>query len=145
MIFILSEWEEGIEFYDFYYINKRIIMKNLKESLLSGFDKLNKSTEQDMYLHELHKLYEQDHKKGEDVFGKKIKIGDLVIINQSHGYPMTGKVVDIKNNEVAVSLLGDGTDITINYGNLKGQYSQYHPTYSLIKINNKILELIYNI
>lgn len=145
MIFILKGWTEGIEFYDFYYINKRIVMKDLKESLLSSFDKLNKSAEQDMYLRELYKIYEQDHKKREDIFGKKIKIGDLVIINQSHGYPMTGKVVDIKNNEAAVSLLGDGTDITINYGKLKGQYSQYHPTYSLIKINDKILELIYNI
>lgn len=145
MIVIRIEWVGDIESCDFYYINKRIVMKNLKESLLSVFDKLNKSVEQDMYLRGLYKLYNKNHKKGEDVFGRNIEIGDIVIFCQSHGEPITGKVIDIKNGGAAISVLGDGTDITVNYGEYKGKISDYWPTYSLIKINDKILELIYNI
>lgn len=59
--------------------------------------------------------------------GRKLNIGDLVIVGLSSGEVMTGCIVDIDkkkgHKQVAVSLKGDGSDITVTYGKYKGQFS----------------------
>ena len=120
-------------------------MKHLKESLLDGFDEIAKKQDTDTYLINLYNKYDNDTKKGCDVFGRKIKKGDLVILNQSHGSPCTGRVIDMNNGEAAVSLIGDGSDITILAGPHKGEIGGYWPTYYMIKIDDKILELLYKL
>lgn len=122
-------------------------MKNLSESLLDGFDEIEKNQDIETYLKRLYDLWEHDSKKGCDIFGKKIKIGDIVILNQSLGTPCTGLVMDInRNNYAAVSIRGDGNDIRVLHGPHKGEISsyEYYPTEYMIKIDKNILKAIYN-
>lgn len=122
-------------------------MKNLSESLLDGFDEIAKKQDSDTYLINLYNKYDNSAKTGCDVFGRKIKKSDLVILNQSHGLLCTGRVVDINHGNAAVSLIGDGSDITILAGPNKGKLNEdeYWPTYHMIKIDGNILKLIHNL
>lgn len=123
-------------------------MKNFSESLLDDFDKIEKNQDIETYLKQLYDLWAHDSKKGCDIFGKKIKIGDIVILNQSLGTPCTGLVIDInsRNNYAAVSIRGDGNDIRALHGPHKGEIPsyEYFPTEYMIKIDKNILKAIYN-
>ena len=121
-------------------------MITLQESLLDDFDKIENNQDIETYLINLYNKYDNSAKSGCDVFGRKIKKGDLVILNQSHGPPCTGRVVDVNRGNTAVSLIGDGSDITILAGPNKGKLNEdeYWPTYHMIKIDKNILKAIYN-
>lgn len=123
-------------------------MKTLSESLLSDFDTLEKNSESEMYLQEIYKKFEhQSAKKGCDVLGRLLKVGDLVIINYV-GYPLLGLIIDInQNKDCAVSIRGDIEYIKILHGPQTGQIASgsYRSSSELLKIDEKVLKMIYNI
>lgn len=123
-------------------------MKTLSESLLSDFDTLEKKSEADMYLQEIYKKFDnRSRKKGYDVLGRQLKVGDLVIINYI-GLPLPGLILDInQNKDCAVSIRGDVEFIKMSYGPQAGQISSgsYHRSSELLKIDEKILKMLYNI
>lgn len=123
-------------------------MKTLSESLLSDFDTLEKNSESEMYLQEIYKKFEhQSPKKGCDVLGRKLKVGDLVIINYV-GLPLPGLILDInQNKDCAVSIRGDVEFIKMSYGPRAGQISSgsYCRSSELLKIDEQILKMLYNI
>ena len=123
-------------------------MKTLSESLLSDFDTIEKKSESDMFLHEIYKKFDnQSRKKGCDVLGRQLKVGDLVIINFI-GYPLPGLILDInQNKDCAVSVRGDIEYIKILHGPQAGQIGSgsYYRSSELLKIDEKILKMLYNI
>lgn len=122
-------------------------MKTLSESLLSDFDTLEKKSESEMYLQEIYKKFEnRSVKKGYDALGRQLKVGDLVIINFV-GHPLPGLILDInQNKDCAVSVRGDIEYIKLLHGPQAGQIcsGSYYRSSELLKIDEKILKMIYN-
>lgn len=128
-------------------------MKSLKESIFDDFEKISNDTDTVLALENIYKNWASGSsmanlKKCADTLGRKLNIGDLVIVGISSGDVMTGRVMDIDkkkgHKQVAVSLKGDGSDITITYGKYKGQFNQddYYNSCDLLKIDANILKLI---
>ena len=114
-------------------------MKTLSESLLSDFDTLEKKSESEMYLQYCYKMWCEDGKHGKDVYGRSLKVGDLVIGIAAY-QPVPSIIVDIKNKKIAVSQTGDCSDIK----NTKGELVyDYQPSYEFLKITPEILKAIY--
>lgn len=135
-------------------------MISLQESLLDDFETISRKSDSDIYLNKLHKQadsmdYRDCAKKGLDALGRSLKVGDIVLISSSHGAIEFGKIMDIDNSNeisskasyvnIAVSQTGDSSYITILGGPDKGKLSYNYASTDLIKIDDKVLKLIYNI
>lgn len=130
-------------------------MISLQESLLDDFETISRKSDSDIYLNKLHKQadsmdYRDCAKKGLDALGRSLKVGDIVLISSSHGAIEFGKIMDIDNSKasyvnIAVSQTGDSSYITILGGPDKGKLSYNYASADLIKIDDKVLKLIYNI
>ena len=130
-------------------------MKNIKESLLDNFNDIVSRAESSIYLEKIYDIWNTsssntNSKKIQDGLGRPLQVNDIVLIGLSSGEVMTGRIVDINKKvmkSIAVSMKGDGSDITILAGSKKGQISEdnyYYPC-DVIKINENILKLIYHI
>lgn len=130
-------------------------MISLQESLLDDFETISRKSDSDIYLNKLYKQadsmdYRDCTKKGLDALGRLLKVRDIVLISSSHGAIEFGKIMDIEISKasyvnIAVSQTGDGSDITILAGPDKGKLSHNYASADLIKIDDKVLKLIYNI
>ena len=131
-------------------------MKNFTESIFDNEEDIIDNVESIAYLDKMYKNWESGSssanlKKCADTLGRKLNIGDLVIVCVCSGEVMTGRVVDIDkkkgHKQIAVSLKGDGSDITVTYGKYKGQFSpdEYYNSCDLLKIDTNILKLICNL
>ena len=123
-------------------------MKTLSESLLDDFDTLEKKSDISMYLQEMYNKFDnRSIKKGYDMLGRPLNVGDLVIVNYI-GLPLPGLILDInQNKDCAVSIRGDVEFIKMSYGPQAGQISSrsYYRSSELLKIDEKILKMLYNI
>jgi hypothetical protein len=123
-------------------------MKTLSESLLGDFDTLEKKSESEMYLREIYDKFDnRTIKKGYDMLGRPLNVGDLVIVS-SMGFPFPGLILDINQNKsCAVSIRGDIEYIKNSHGPRVGQIGMgaYYRSSDLLKIDEKILKMLYNI
>lgn len=124
-------------------------MKNLSESLLDSFDDIAQRSDISMYLREIYDKFDnRTIKKGYDMLGRPLNVGDLVIVNHI-GHPFPGLILDInhQNKSCAVSIRGDIEYIKISHGPQAGQIDMgaYYRSSELLKIDEKILKMIYNI
>jgi hypothetical protein len=124
-------------------------MKTLSESLLDDFDTLEKKSDISMYLQEIYNKFDnRSIKKGYDMLGRPLNVGDLVIVNHI-GLPFPGLILDInqQHKSCAVSIRGDIEFIKMSHGPQAGQISTgaYYRSSDLSKIDEKILKMLYNI
>lgn len=121
-------------------------MKNFSESLLDGFDEIEKKSEGDIYIQYFYETWRKTPRKPLcDWCGNKIKVGDLVIYRKLDCV-VPGIVLDIKDNKIAVSCSGNVEDLKVLVGPLRGQISpsSYIYPHHVMKITPKILKAIYN-
>ena len=116
-------------------------MKNLRESLLDDFDNIAQRSDISMYLQQCYKLWQDDAAKaGQDILGRPLKVGDLVICIAAH-QPVPAVVFDIKNKKICVSQTGDGSDLKNSFGDVV--YDEYKPSDEFLKISPEALKAIY--
>lgn len=125
-------------------------MKNFTESIFDNEDDIIEKVGSIQYLKDLAAKWENgDEKHGFDTLGRPLKIGDLVINVLTCTSPIPGRIIDIKNKKYLISNRGDGSEYICDYGPHKGQMktmsSDYVCSYELLKIDDKILELIYKL
>lgn len=114
-------------------------MKHLKESLLDGFDAIEKKSDIDMYLQLSYQKWESGSKSGYDALGRSLEVGDLVICIEAYS-PVPAKIVDIKNKKIAISLLGDNSDNRNSKNEIK---YDYRSSDECLKISPEALKAIY--
>lgn len=118
-------------------------MKTLSESLLDDFDTLEKKSDISIYLQKFFEIWKNgDYKAGCDAFGRPLKVGDLVICIVT-SQPVPAVVFDIKNKKICISQTGDGSDLKNSKGEIV--YVVYQQSYEFLKIDEKILKMLYNI
>lgn len=125
-------------------------MKTLRESILDDEEVILKKTDSILYLKDLADKWENGNEThGFDSLGRPLKIGDLVINVLTCTNPVPGRIIDIKNKKYLISNRGDGSEYMHHHGLYKGQIkalsSDYVCSYELLKIDDKILELIYKL
>lgn len=125
-------------------------MKTLRESILDDEEIISKNTDSILYLKDLADKWENGNEAhGFDSLGRPLKIGDLVINVLTCTSPIPGRIIDIKNRKYLISNRGDGSEYICHHGLYKGQMrplsSDYVCSYELLKIDDKILELIYKL
>lgn len=125
-------------------------MKTLCESILDDEKIISKNTDSILYLKNLAAKWENGNEAhGFDSLGRPLKVGDLVINVLTCTSPIPGRIIDIKNKKYLISNRGDGSEYIYHYGPHKGQMralsSDYVCSYELLKIDDKILELIYKL
>lgn len=125
-------------------------MKTLLESIFDDEETISKKTDSIYYLKDLAAKWENGNEThGFDTLGRPLKIGDLVINVLTCTSPIPGRIIDIKNKKYLISNRGDGSEYISDYGPRKGQMkvlsSDYVCSYELLKIDDKILELIYKL
>lgn len=125
-------------------------MKNFTESIFDNEDDIINNVGSIQYLKDLASKWENGNEvHGFDTLGRPLKIGDLVINVLTCTSPIPGRIIDIKNKKYLVSNRGDGSEYICDYGPHKGQMkalsSDYVCSYELLKIDDKILELIYKL
>lgn len=125
-------------------------MKTLKEGLLDTIDNTLEKGDTFIYLQELaNKFNNASDMRGCDLYGRPLKIGDLVIATEGAYAPLPGVIIDMQNGKAVVSTYGDGSEYICNYGPNKGKMqilkSDYKLTFELLKIDDKILKQIYNL
>lgn len=88
-----------------------------------------------------YKIWQDDTAKaGQDVLGRPLKVGDLVICIAAH-QPVPAIVFDIKNKRICVSQAGDGSDLKNSKGDIV--YDEYQPSTKFLKISLDALKSIY--
>lgn len=119
-------------------------MKTLSESLLSDFDTLEKKSDISMYLQKFWEKWKSgNYKDGCDAFGRPLKVGDLVI-GMATSQPVPAMVLDINSaKRILVTQTGDGSDLKNSKGEIV--YVVYQQSYEFLKIDEKILKMLYNI
>lgn len=119
-------------------------MKTLSESLLSDFDTIEKKSNVSMYLRKFWQMWNSGlDKAGCDAFGRPLKVGDLVICAAAT-QPVPAMVLDINSaKRILVTQTGDGSDLKNSKGEIV--YVDYQCSYEFLKIDEKILKMLYNI
>jgi hypothetical protein len=118
-----------------------MFMKTLSESLLDDFDTIAQRSDISMYLQQCYKAWQDDvAKAGQDVLGRQLKVGDLVICIAAY-QPVPAVVFDIKNKKICIPQAGDGSDLKNSKGDIV--YDEYKPSHEFLKISPEALKAIY--